>query len=88
VDAAQAEKPYSFVFDKKNDTWVYSVHGRTDFTAWVNCWAGCDGGHIDDYEDDPINCDPGDISSCPECHGEGGWVVCGECNIKNPDAEF
>ena len=83
------KKPYIFAFDKAKDTWICSVHGDVgDCTAWVPCWAGCDDGYVDDYEDDPINCDPGDMSYCSECKGEGGWVVCGQCNARNPDAEF
>jgi len=86
---AQAEtKKYSFTFDKAKDTWVCSVHGAVDCTAWVPCWAGCADGYFDSYEDDPINNDEGDLEICRECRGEGGFVVCGECNIENPDAEF
>lgn len=82
------EKPYSFTFDEARDVWVCSKHGDVDSTAWVPCWNGCNEGWFDDYEDDPIECEPGEISRCAECKGKGGWRVCGECNISNPDAEF
>jgi hypothetical protein len=82
------DKPYSFAFDKERDTWVCSIHGDVESTAWVPCFAGCDDGLIDEYEDDPINETPGTYSRCPECRGKGGWRVCGECNLSNPDAEF
>lgn len=88
MDEKQAEKPYSFSLDKKSNSWVCSVHGPVGMTAWVPCWNGCDDGYFDAYEDDPINNDPGDTEPCRECRGEGGHVVCGECNINNPDAEF
>lgn len=68
---------------------VCPKHGDvTDNTAWVRCWTGCEDGHFDAYEDDPINNDPGDLETCDECHGKGGFVVRGVCNISNPDAEF
>lgn len=76
-------------YDKKKDSHTCSIHGEIgDNTAWVRCWAGCDDGCFDAYEDDPINCDPGETEICDTCSGKGGWVVCGECNINNPDAEF
>ena len=78
-----------FRFDQAKQTWICPHHGDVgDNTAWVNCWNGCTEGWFDDYEDDPIYCDPGDMSRCDECRGEGGWTVCGECNINNPDAEY
>ena len=79
---------YSFEFDKAKNTWICSVHGETDCTAWVPCWNGCDYGYFDAYEDDPINNDEGDLEPCRECHAKGGWTVCGQCNANNPDAEF
>ena len=78
----------SFEFDKAKDAWICSVHGEIDMPAWVPCWNGCDEGYFDAYEDDPINCDEGDLELCGECKGHGGWKVCPECNINNPDAEF
>jgi hypothetical protein len=57
-------------------------------TGWINCWNGCDDGWFDDYEEDPIECEPGEISRCSECKGEGGWRVCGECNTDNPEVEW
>lgn len=79
----------SFHFDKARQTWICPKHGDVgENTAWVPCWTGCDEGYFDAYEDDPINCDPGDLEVCDECRGRGGWVVCGECNLNNPDAEF
>jgi hypothetical protein len=82
------ETAYSFIFDRAKDTWICSVHGETDSTAWVPCWNGCQDGYFDAYEDDPINNDPGDLESCSACGGKGGWMVCGQCNFDNPDAEF
>jgi hypothetical protein len=80
---------FSFVFDKAKDTWICSIHGDVgDATAWVPCWQGCEDGYFDAYEDDPINNDEGDLEICRECKGEGGWVVCAQCNANNPDAEF
>lgn len=79
---------YSFVFDKAKDAWICSVHGNVGDCAWVQCWQGCDEGYFDAYEDDPINCDEGDLEVCQECKGNGGFQVCPQCNINNPDAEF
>ena len=63
-------------------------HGDfSDNAAWVNCWTGCNEGYFDDYEHDPSYYEPGSVSMCGECLGEGGWKVCGECNANNPDAE-
>jgi hypothetical protein len=80
--------PYSFRFDKAKDAWICSVHGEVDSTGWAPCWNGCNDGFFDDYEDDPIECEPGEISICQECCGKGGWQVCGECNKDNPDVEW
>lgn len=82
------DKPYSFIYDETRETWVCSKHGDTDWTAWVSCFTGCEDGFFDEYEDDPINCSPGEMSFCEECRGKGGWTVCGQCNLDNPDAEF
>ena len=77
------------IYDKAKDTHICSIHGDVgDNTGWVNCHAGCNDGWFDAYEDDPINCDPGETETCEECNGEGGWVVCGECNKDNPDVEW
>jgi len=73
-------------FDRQKDSWVCTEHGECE-TGWVQCYAGCDDGEFDEYEDDPINNDEGDYSICPECHGEGGFRVCLECNRDNPDVE-
>jgi hypothetical protein len=81
-------KRYSFVFDEAGDTWVCSVHGETEHTAWVPCYAGCDDGQFDAYEHDPINCEPGEMETCSQCKGNGGWTVCAQCNADNPHAEF
>lgn len=76
-------------YDKKTDAHICTVHADVgDNVGWVPCWYGCDDGYFDDYEDDPICNEPGDISLCPECHGKGGWQVCGECNRDNPDVEW
>lgn len=87
-EQSKVEVPYSFVFDRAKDSWICSVHGEVDSVAWVRCYAYCDEGVVDEYEDDPINEDPGTFSDCPECNGNGGWSVCAECNAKNLDAEF
>lgn len=39
----------------------------------------CEDGFIDEYEDDPINNDPGDTSICHECHGTGVIRWCPNC---------
>jgi hypothetical protein len=83
-----SEAPYKFEFDEDKDVWVCSVHGEVDLTGWVNCWNGCSEGWFDDHEDDSLDADPGDMSTCWECKGEGGWMVCGECNSHNPDVEW
>lgn len=82
------ETPYSFKFDKAKDAWICSVHGEVDMTGWVPCWSGCEEGYFDEYEDDPINEEPGTLSRCSECKGKGGWMVCGQCNADNPDVEW
>lgn len=64
-------------------------HGDVgDNTAWVPCWDGCDEGWFDGYEEDPLWYDRGEVYMCRECHGNGGWTVCGVCNINKRDAEF
>lgn len=86
---SETVEKYSFTFDKAKDTWICSRHGDVDGgTAWVPCWNGCEDGYFDAYEDDPINNDMGDLELCSQCHGNGGWVVCAQCNANNPDAEF
>jgi hypothetical protein len=82
------QTPYKFAFDKAKDSWVCSIHGEVDSVGWIRCRAGCDEGLFDEYEDDPINEDPGTFSMCSECNGEGGWDVCRECNANNPDVEW
>ncbi len=77
----------SLHFDGKQETWICDKHGEVE-TGWVPCWNGCDEGWFDDYEEDPIECEPGEISRCPECKGHGGWRVCAECNKDNPDVEW
>ena len=48
---------------------------------WVDCWAGCDEGWVNEYDDDPINFAPGEEwYPCDICKGEGGWLVCGSCH--------
>jgi hypothetical protein len=77
------------VFDKEKQSHICDVHGDVeDNRGWVNCWNGCTEGWFDDHEEDPIECGPGEFSMCPECRGEGGWIVCGECNADNPDVEW
>jgi hypothetical protein len=76
-------------YDKAKDTHICDKHGDVgDNTGWMPCWYGCDDGWFDDYEEDPIFFSPGDMSRCPECKGEGGWLVCGECNADNEDVEW
>lgn len=43
---------------------------------WVDCWSMCEDGFVDEYEEDPINCDPGDTRPCGECNGQGGGMEC------------
>lgn len=79
----------SLTYDKKQKTHICSIHGDVgDSKGWVPRWNGCTEGWFDDYEEDPLECDPGEMSMCSECHGEGGWLVCGECNRDNPDVEW
>lgn len=45
--------------------------------GWERCHeVGCEDGYVDEYDDDPINTDPGDVTPCPECKGRGGYYVC------------
>lgn len=85
---SETQSKYSFTFDKVKDSWTCSVHGNVGEAAWVQCWNGCEDGYFDAHEDDPINNDEGDLETCRECRGEGGFPVCPQCNIDNPDAEF
>ena len=79
----------SLTYDKKTDSYTCPIHGAVhDNTAWVPCWNGCDDGYFDGYEDDPLWYDECDMETCDVCHGKGGWTVCGQCNLNNPDAEF
>ena len=43
--------------------------------------------YFDDYEEDPIECEPGEISICRECKGKGGWRVCGTPTIQTPNGD-
>lgn len=43
---------------------------------WKHCWAGCDNGYFDRYDEDPLWYDPGDLELCSECHGQGGYLAC------------
>lgn len=45
------------------------------FTEGVDCEACSGEGYIDDYDEDPINCAPGDTTQCGLCHGAGRFVV-------------
>lgn len=62
---------------------------RTDrnTSLLLRCWNGCDEGYFDDYEEDPIECEPGEISICRECKGKGGWRVCGTPTIQTPNGD-
>jgi hypothetical protein len=45
--------------------------------AWQQCHEiGCEDGYVDEYDDDPINAAPGDVTPCPECRGAGGYYEC------------
>jgi hypothetical protein len=79
-------KRYTWYWDC-DAIWICSVHGEVD-AVWLPCWNGCEDGFFDAYEDDPINCDDGELETCSECKGRGGWQVCAACNINNPDVEF
>lgn len=49
---------------------------------WEHC-ATCGGdGTEDAYEDDPINCAPGEEMTCRECHGRGGFYFCQTSDCK------
>ena len=50
---------------------------------WVDCWNGCDDGWFDEYEINPIEALPGELSRCDVCNGDGGYLVCPVCH---PDA--
>lgn len=43
---------------------------------------GCDGGVIDEYEDDAINYGPGSFTTCRECGGAGFIYWCPGCGAN------
>ena len=51
---------------------------------WQEC--GCEDGLRDGYDDDPLNCDPGDYYTCPDCMGKGGYWAC-FCEVHESAAE-
>lgn len=44
-----------------------------------SCYAGCDDGYFDGYEDDPLWYDEGDMIPCNECNATGYLVWCAAC---------
>lgn len=78
----------SVTYEAKTKTFTCNVHGEIQLTGWLPCYTGCDDGTFDAYEEDPINCDPGETRICSECKGEGGFMMCGECAGNNPDVEW
>lgn len=77
------------IYDKQLEAYICAIHGDVgDNVGWVQCYAGCDDGYFDDYEDDPLESDLHVVSVCSECDGHGGWKVCGVCNKDNPDVEW
>ena len=51
--------------------------GESLYSQW--CWAGCDDGWVDLYEEDPFWWGPGDIQRCDEYHGRGHITWCRSC---------
>jgi hypothetical protein len=45
------------------------------------CELGCDDGFIDEYDEDPINCSPGELVRCESCHGTGIERWCPKCGL-------
>lgn len=43
---------------------------------WIECWACFGSNERGAYELDGVNCGPGDVEDCRECHGMGGWTEC------------
>lgn len=69
-------------FDQEYDARVCDKCGSD--LEWVEChMIDCEDGWYDEYEEDPINCSPGDYRKCGECGGEGGWFFCPCCPTKN-----
>lgn len=64
------------------EDWVCAKCGSDDldFEECDCCWGE---GEIDEYEEDPINADPGDLRPCYDCGGEGGWHHCRECERRS-----
>lgn len=49
---------------------------------WEDCQT-CGGDGVEDaYEDDPINCSPGEEMPCRECRGRGGFWWCDNRDCK------
>ena len=47
----------------------------TSFTEDVDCEACSGDGFLDEYDEDPINCAPGEMRQCEVCKGAGRFVV-------------
>jgi hypothetical protein len=45
----------------------------------TSCYAFCQDGYFDGYEEDPLWYDPGDLIPCRECNATGYLVWCPEC---------
>lgn len=52
-------------------------------TEWEQCYAGCDYGWLDGYEEDPLWYDYGELVRCSQCGGHGGHLWCGNNECKN-----
>lgn len=48
---------------------------------WEECYANCEDGYFDGYEEDPLWYDPGELVPCNECNARGGsfWCINREC---------
>ena len=55
-----------------------------DEPEWIECWQCFGYGDFDLYEEDPILYAPGQTAACDECNGEGGWLICRNCERNAP----
>jgi len=70
--------------------YVEERHGREIYCAmcgsdveWSDCYAGCEDGYFDGYEEDPLWYDYGELVPCHGCNGRGGsyWCPNKECDF-------
>ncbi len=52
---------------------------------WQECYAGCDDGYFDGYEEDPLWYDYGELVPCNECGGHGGSYWCDNKECKTAE---